>query len=237
MSLTDQANLIVRKLKSNELTRNDLSSFFTSTQINLQEVNQLNNVEEIKNVSTPFLVMLSNQTFTSNDYLRQTICAKAYYCSSYFIQTNILDEFNAPKPEGLIDFVELLKLRLMLLLNGKDHFPDLIFRVPNNPNISKYWTPLSNNATSDKQGFKDMVMADAGLISKYASFPLMGTFQQENLKFANSVLADNKNLLVNNTIDDLIIKGLTMHKLLFSYLERSLTNNGKLDFHSDDDDN
>lgn len=236
MSLTDQATIIVRKLKSNELTRSDLNSFFTSSQNNLQDVKNLNNAEDIKNVSTPFLVMLSNENFTSNDYLRQTICAKGYYCSSYYIQKSILDEFNTPKPEKLLDFVELLKLRLMILLNGKYHFPDLLFKVPNNPNISKYWSPLSDSGTSDTQGFKDMVMADAGHISKYASSPLIGATQQEGLRFANSVLADNKNMLVNYSIDDLIKRGLEMHKLLFIYLDNSINEYGKLDFHSDEDD-
>ena len=236
MTLTDQANTIVRKLKGNELTNSDLSSYFSFAQTNLKEIKNVTDVEQIRNVSTPFLVMLTNQNFTNNDHVRQTICAEGYYSSSYYIQTKILDEFNVPKPEKLIDYVELLKIRLMILLNGKHHFPDLLFRVPNNPNVSKYWTPLSDSGTSDTKGLKDMVMADAGVISKYASSPLIGAFQQENLKFANSVLADNKNLLINSSIDDLINKGLTMHKLLFTYLDTSLNENGKLDFHSDDDD-
>jgi hypothetical protein len=236
MSLLDQGNSIVGKLKRNELTRSDLSAYFKLAQNNLQEVKNLNTTEEVKNVSTPFLAMLTNESFSNNDYVGQTISAEGYYSASYYIQTKILDEFNIPKPQKLIDFVELLKLRLTILLSGKHHFPDLLFRVPKNPNISEYWTPLSSSGTSDTKGFKDMVMADAGLLTKYANSPLIGAFQQDGLNLANSVLSDNKNLLVNFSIEDLIKKGLVMHNLLFNFLDNTLDRDGKLDFHSDDDD-
>lgn len=88
---------------------------------------------------------------------------------------------------------------------------------------------------TDRQGFEDMVMSDAGLISKYASSPIIGAFQQEGLQFANSVIADNPNLLAKYTIEELILKGQNLHSLFFKYLDELLTNEGKLDFHSDDD--
>ncbi len=117
----------------------------------------------------------------------------------------------------------------------KQYFPDLIFRIPNNPNKSKYWSPLSSSGMTDTKGFEDMVMSDAGLISKYASSPIIGAFQQEGLKFANSVIGDNQNLLGKNTIEELILKGQNLHVLFFKYLDELLTREGRIDFHSDDD--
>jgi hypothetical protein len=182
MTLTELANNIVSKLKSNELKRGDLSAYFDYCESNLQEVRQIDNSNDSKNAATSFLIMLSNSDFTRNSYVWQTICSQGYYCISYYLQKKILDEFNVPKPEKLIEFVELLKVRLMILLNAKQYFPDLLFRVPNNPNISEYWSPISSSGMTDTQGFKDMVMSDAGLISKYASSPTIGAFQSRRFK-------------------------------------------------------
>jgi hypothetical protein len=235
MTLTELANNIVSKLKSNELKRSDLSTYFDYCESNLQEVQQIDNSNDSKNAATPFLIMLSNSDFTTNSYVWQTICSQAYYSISYYLQKKILDEFNVPKPEKLIEYVELLNVRLMILLNGKQYFPDLIFRIPNNPNKSKYWSPLSSSGMTDTKGFEDMVMSDAGLISKYASSPIIGAFQQEGLKFANSVISGNPNLLAKNTIEELILKGQDLHVLFFKYLDELLTREGRIDFHSDDD--
>jgi hypothetical protein len=63
----------------------------------------------------------------------------------------------------------------------------------------------------------------------------LGHFSQEGLKFANSVIADNPNLLSKYTIEELILKGQNLHSLFFRYLDELLTREEKLDFHSDDD--
>jgi len=206
-----------------------------NTNTNLKEVASLNTVEEIKNATAPFLVMLSNPSFTNNDYLWQTICARGYFISSYYIQTKILNEFNIPKPEELLNYIELLKIRLMILTNGKSHFPELVFRVPNNPN-KRYWTPLSDSGAKDKNGYKDIELSDAGLISKYASSSLFMLFQQETLAFANSVISDNPILLRDSSIEEIIKKGLVMHKMFFNYFQKLVESYNELDFHTDDDD-
>jgi small nuclear ribonucleoprotein (snRNP)-like protein len=235
MKLHELAANIVAKLKNDELTRGDLNAYFNYCKVNLTEVRNIQSVNDAKDIATPFIIMLSNPDFTSNEYLWQTICSKAYYTASFYLQTAILDAYNTPEPTKLMEYIELLKVRLMVLLNGKMYFPDLLFRVPKNPN-KKNWSPLSDSGTSDIVGFKHLVMADAGLISKYASSPLLGALHQDTLQFANSVISDNSNLLTNLTIEEIIGKGLELHKLLFNYLDNRLTNEGTLDFHTDDDD-
>ena len=219
---------------SNSLTGGDLRSYLDFTNSNLKEVSSLNTIEEIKNATTPFLVMLSNPNFTNNDYLWQTICARGYYVSSYYIQIRILDKFNTPKPEELLNYIELLKTRLLILSNGKSHFPELVFRVPNNPNL-RFWSPLSSSGTTDKNGYKDIELSDAGLISKYASSPLFLPLQQENLSFANSVLSENSISIRLSSIEEIINKGLAMNNLFFNYLHSLVERNNKLDFHTDND--
>jgi len=123
----------------------------------------------------------------------------------------------------------------MILTNGKSHFPELVFRVPNNPN-KRYWTPLSDSGAKDKNGYKDIELSDAGLISKYASSSLFMLFQQETLAFANSVISDNPILLRDSSIEEIIKKGLVMHKMFFNYFQKLVESYNELDFHTDDDD-
>jgi hypothetical protein len=233
-NLKEYSSELASKLMSNTLTHGDLSSYLKYTDTTLNEIYSFTNVVEFKNATSPFLVMLSNPDFTNNNYLWQTICARAYFISSYFIQVNIVDSYNVPKPERLIDYIELLKVRLMILLNGRPHFPELIFKVPSNPN-TEYWSPLSDSGTEDKQGFRDLVLSDAGLISKHASSPLFMPFHQDALAFANSVINDNANILRNSSIDEKISKGLILHKLFFNYLKRMIDSDNNIDFHTDDD--
>ena len=233
-TLKEFSGELVSKLMNSTLTIGDLRSYLDFTNSNLKEVSSLKTIEEIKNAATPFLVMLSNSNFTNNNYLWQTICARGYYISSYYIQIRILDKFNTPKPEELLNYIELLKTRLLILSNGESHFPELIFKVPNNPNL-RFWTPLSGRGTTDKNGYKDIALSDAGLISKYASSPLFLPLQQETLSFANSVLSENSILIRQSSIEEIINKGLAMNSMFFNYLHLLMDQNNELDFHTDDD--
>ena len=228
-TLKDFSNEIISKLSRNSLTRGDLNSFLHMSNYGLKEIYSFDNVEDYKNTASPFVIMLSNPNFVQNDYLWQTICARGYFISSYYIQQKILNEINFPIPEKLLDYVELLKVRLIMLTNGKIYFPDVVFRIPNNPNISKYWSPLSDCGMSDRDGFNDMVLSDAGLIQKYASSPAIRLFHQETLEFANSVLNDNSMLLRNSSIEEKINSGLKMHRLFFDFLNKTLERNNKID--------
>ncbi len=54
MTLTELANNIVSKLKSNELKRGDLSTYFDYCESNLQEVQQIDNSNDSKNAEHLF---------------------------------------------------------------------------------------------------------------------------------------------------------------------------------------
>jgi len=225
------ANSLIKKAAQNQLKRSDLREFYHECKNNFSDIEKFSNCDEYKNVGALFSIMLEINNSDEDVEKRQSKSALGYYILSYGVYNKIFDNYGNIKPDKLLDYIQLLKFRLFLLLNSKDNMKYTISKIPNRP-TDKYWSPLSdsyNSYNAEMDSYVAMTISDAGEIKRIGS-QYIAFFEQEAVNLATGIINNNSYQLKNSSIEDKIAEGKTEHRLLFQYLDNKFRVNHSFKF-------
>ena len=156
---------------------------------------------------------------------RQLIAALGYYVLSLGVQKTS-DKIGIPtKP---LDWIEFLKLRILLSLHSK---ASIMYSLAMRPDkeVDKYWSPLSDNPyRKEQEALTNMILTDAAEIKRWSESDLVAgmanTFKNEAINLANQILDNNQRVIQNSTLEKVLYEGKDVHKSLFNFFYYKFNN-------------
>ena len=229
-TLSKQASELIADLKKNDLSRTDLKYFFRLVKTNFIEINSFTDLEDFKNVGTLIMVMLESDDFEDDPDRRQSMAALGFYTLSKGIYTLTLDSFGVNKLDRIPDYLDLLKIRLLLLKHSNASIKYTLSLLPSGEDISSFTMLMGESSSNSGKQYSLLLVTDAAEIKKFGSSPVLSLFHGESINLANSILASHAKMFPNQTAKDVVSDGKKLGRELFTFLDERFSNEGNFDF-------
>lgn len=229
-TLSKQASELVADLKKNDLSRTDLKYFFRLVKTNFIEINSFTDLEDFKNVGTLLMVMLESDDFEDDPDRRQSMAALGFYTLSKGIYTLTLDSFGVNKLDRIPDYLDLLKIRLLLLKHSNASIKYTLSLLPSEEDISSFTMLMGESSSNSGKQYSLLLVTDAVEIKKFGSSPVLSLFHGESINLANSILASHAKMFPNQTAKDVVSDGKKLGRELFTFLDERFSNERNFDF-------
>lgn len=220
----EMAKSLIDELKTTG-TVNGLRGFLRDSKADLLMTFDDSELENLKNIGMLYFVMLQDDNFEDDPDERQLIAALGYYVLSLGVQKTS-DKIGIPtKP---LDWIEFLKLRILLSLHSK---ASIMYSLAMRPDkeVDKYWSPLSDNPyRKEQEALTNMILTDAAEIKRWSESDLVAgmanTFKNEAINLANQILDNNQRVIQNSTLEKVLYEGKDVHKSLFNFFYYKFNN-------------
>lgn len=212
------ANRIINELKSTG-SASGVREFYRQSKANLA-LTLSNPSEELKNIGMIYYVILQHHESAYEVDELQLMSAIGYYVLSLGVKANS-DIIGFPT--NPLEFIEFLKLRILLLGSSIDYIRYSIKSRPDNI-LDPYWSPLDDDPyRNEREQVVQMLVSDAAEMKRQYESPLVApmaySFQKNAIEIAQRTLEQNHRLVNRSGLDNILYSGKDIHKSLFSFLE------------------